>query len=95
MQSLPIFLDLTGRKVVLIGEGEAADAKRRLVERAGGIIVGEEDAEARIGFVALEGALPAQAAAHRLRRAGCSSMSPTGRLCATSPCPRLSIASRC
>lgn len=70
MQSLPIFLDLTGRKVVLIGGGEAADAKRRLIERAGGIIVSEDDGEARIGFVALDGAWPAEAAAHRLKARG-------------------------
>jgi uroporphyrin-III C-methyltransferase / precorrin-2 dehydrogenase / sirohydrochlorin ferrochelatase len=30
MQSLPIFVRLQGRPVILIGEGEAADAKRRL-----------------------------------------------------------------
>ena len=70
MHSLPIFLDLTGRKIVLIGENETADAKRRLIERAGGIIVDEEDVEARIGFVALEDPLPAQAAAYRLKARG-------------------------
>ncbi len=51
MQSLPVFLLLTGRPVILTGEGEAADAKRRLLERAGAIIVGEEDAAARIAIV--------------------------------------------
>ncbi len=70
MHSLPIFLDLTGRKVALIGDGETADARRRLIERAGGIVVGEEDGEARIGFVAIAGELPAQAAANRLRGRG-------------------------
>jgi uroporphyrin-III C-methyltransferase/precorrin-2 dehydrogenase/sirohydrochlorin ferrochelatase len=52
MQSLPVFLALTGRPVILTGEGEAADAKRRLLERAGAIVVGEDDADARIAIVA-------------------------------------------
>lgn len=51
MHSLPIFLRLTGRLVILTGEGEAADAKRRLLERAGARIVGEEDSDARIAIV--------------------------------------------
>ncbi len=54
MQQLPIFLNLTGCKVILAGEGEAADAKRRLIERAGGICVGIDDKDARVAFVALE-----------------------------------------
>jgi uroporphyrin-III C-methyltransferase / precorrin-2 dehydrogenase / sirohydrochlorin ferrochelatase len=52
MKQLPIFVNLCGQKVVLVGEGEAADAKRRLIERAGGICIGEEDGEARLAFVA-------------------------------------------
>jgi uroporphyrin-III C-methyltransferase/precorrin-2 dehydrogenase/sirohydrochlorin ferrochelatase len=52
MQSLPVFLALTGRPVILTGQGEAAEAKRRLLERAGAIVVGEEDADARIAIVA-------------------------------------------
>lgn len=51
MHSLPVFLRLQGRAVILIGEGEAADAKRRLLERAGATIVGEES-EAAIAIVA-------------------------------------------
>ncbi|MBJ7443743.1 MAG: siroheme synthase, partial [Sphingobium sp.] len=43
MHSLPVFLRLTGRPVILTGDGEAADAKRRLLERAGAVIVSEED----------------------------------------------------
>lgn len=70
MQSLPIFLDLTGRKVVLIGDGEAAEAKRRLIERAGAAIVGEGDGEARIGFVALADNAAAERAAARLKAHG-------------------------
>lgn len=52
MNQLPIFVNLSGRKVLLIGEGEAADAKRRLIERAGGICVSENDGEAQLAFVA-------------------------------------------
>lgn len=51
MQSLPVFLAVTGRPVILTGAGEAADAKRRLLERAGARIVGEEEA-ALIAIVA-------------------------------------------
>jgi uroporphyrin-III C-methyltransferase/precorrin-2 dehydrogenase/sirohydrochlorin ferrochelatase len=51
MHSLPVFLRLTGRPVILTGDGEAADAKRRLLERAGAVIVGEDDAAARVAIV--------------------------------------------
>jgi uroporphyrin-III C-methyltransferase / precorrin-2 dehydrogenase / sirohydrochlorin ferrochelatase len=46
MHSLPLFVRLAGRPVALIGSGPAADAKRRLLERAGATIVGEADAVA-------------------------------------------------
>ncbi|BAV64857.1 precorrin-2 dehydrogenase/sirohydrochlorin ferrochelatase family protein [Sphingobium cloacae] len=46
MHSLPVFLRLRGRAVILTGEGEAAAAKRRLLERAGALIVGEDGAAA-------------------------------------------------
>src|SRR5690606_12354082 len=39
MHSLPIFLRLSGRPVILLGEGEARAAKARLLERAGAEIV--------------------------------------------------------
>lgn len=70
MHSLPLFVILAGQPVLLLGTGEAAQAKRRLIERAGGIPVTEEDAraaQARIAFVALDA--PEQAAA-RLKAAG-------------------------
>ena len=51
MQSLPVFLVLAGRPVILTGQGDAAEAKRRLLERAGARIVGEED-QAAIAIVA-------------------------------------------
>lgn len=53
MHSLPIFARLQGRPVILIGTGEAADAKRRLLERAGADLVSEE-VSASIAIVALE-----------------------------------------
>ncbi|HWI86746.1 MAG TPA: NAD(P)-dependent oxidoreductase [Sphingomonas sp.] len=43
---MPIFVSLKGRAVILIGEGAIADAKRRLLERAGARIVGEEESAA-------------------------------------------------
>lgn len=51
MQSLPVFLMLRGRSVILTGSGEAADAKRRLLERAGARVVGEAE-EALLAIVA-------------------------------------------
>lgn len=39
--SLPIVLRMSGRPVVLVGEGPAADAHRRILERAGAHVVGE------------------------------------------------------
>ena len=53
LHSLPIFVRLDGRSVMLIGAGEAADAKRRLLERAGAVVVGEE-AEAALAIVAMD-----------------------------------------
>jgi uroporphyrin-III C-methyltransferase / precorrin-2 dehydrogenase / sirohydrochlorin ferrochelatase len=53
MRSLPLFHRIAGKKVVVLGEGAQADAKRRLVERAGGVVVGEDDTDARLAFVTL------------------------------------------
>ena len=50
MHSLPIFVKLDGRPVILVGQGEAADAKARLLTRAGAKIVGE-DSTARLAIV--------------------------------------------
>lgn len=69
MHSLPLFLRLTGRTVILLGEGEAAEAKRRLLERAGAILTNDESAEAAIAVIALEGD-EADAAAARLKARG-------------------------
>lgn len=70
MQQLPIFVTLSGRPVILIGSGEAADAKARLIRAAGGIIVGEDTPAALLAFVALEDDDAATAAASRLRARG-------------------------
>ncbi|MBO9670627.1 MAG: bifunctional precorrin-2 dehydrogenase/sirohydrochlorin ferrochelatase [Sphingobium sp.] len=70
MHSLPLFVKIDGQPVILAGEGEAAQAKRRLIERAGGIPIGEDDpraASARIAFIALDA--PEEVAA-RLKAAG-------------------------
>lgn len=53
MRSLPLFHRVAGTKVIVLGEGVQAEAKRRLVERAGGIVVGHDDAEARLAFLVI------------------------------------------
>ena len=71
LHSLPIFGRIAGKRVVVVGEGPMADAKARLVERAGGIVCGETEAHhASLGFVALKNARAAEAAAIRLRGKG-------------------------
>lgn len=56
MRSLPLFHRIEGRAVVVLGDGAMADPKRRLVERAGGIVAEsiEEGAaqNARLCFIA-------------------------------------------
>ncbi|MFA6123385.1 bifunctional precorrin-2 dehydrogenase/sirohydrochlorin ferrochelatase [Sphingomonas sp.] len=69
MHSLPLFVRLAGRRVILVGTGEAADAKRRLLERAGAEIVGEE-ASASLAIVALADSGEAQAVIARLKARG-------------------------
>lgn len=70
MDQLPIFVNLRGRKVILVGEGDAADAKRRLIERTGGICVDAGSQEARLAFVALDDEAKALAAADDLKARG-------------------------
>lgn len=65
--ALPLFHRIAGCPVIVLGEGEAAEAKRRLVARAGGHPVGEEDRAARLAFVALAEPEPAVT---RLRERG-------------------------
>ena len=55
MHSLPLFHRIAGARVVVVGEGDMAAAKARLVERAGGVTCAETEAHhARLAFVALE-----------------------------------------
>lgn len=69
LHSLPLFVRLAARPVILLGEGEAADAKRRLLERAGATIVGE-DAQASLAIVAIDDEDDAIAAVARLKARG-------------------------
>jgi uroporphyrin-III C-methyltransferase/precorrin-2 dehydrogenase/sirohydrochlorin ferrochelatase len=69
--SLPLFHRIRGTRVVVVGDGEMIEAKRRLVERAGGIPCSEAEAHhARLAFVALEDEREATAAALRLKGKG-------------------------
>lgn len=70
MRSFPIFMDLQAQPVILIGEGPAADAKRRLYKRAGAIIVSEFHPCAKIAVIAEEDSAPAHAAALRCQLRG-------------------------
>lgn len=70
MDQLPIFVNLRGRKVILVGEGDASDAKCRLIERAGGICVDAGNSEARIAFIAIEDETEALTAASDLKARG-------------------------
>ena len=67
MHSLPLLHRLNGQKVILLGEGEAGEAKARLLERAGAVLVGENDPTARLAFIALD---QPEAAAARLKARG-------------------------
>jgi uroporphyrin-III C-methyltransferase/precorrin-2 dehydrogenase/sirohydrochlorin ferrochelatase len=71
LKSLPLFHRVAGQPVIVLGEGPAAQAKRRLVERAGGEVVTEAEAGigrgARLAFVATD---DAERDAARLRAAG-------------------------
>jgi uroporphyrin-III C-methyltransferase/precorrin-2 dehydrogenase/sirohydrochlorin ferrochelatase len=74
VKSLPLFHRVAGQPVIVLGEGPAADAKRRLVERAGGQPVGDVQAGvergARLAFVAISDDGEAEAAVRRLHGAG-------------------------
>lgn len=65
LHSLPLFVRLHGRPVILVGEEEAAAPKRRLLERAGAVVVGEDDPHARLAIVADD-----EAAVARLKARG-------------------------
>jgi len=74
IDTLPLFHRIAGQPVIVLGAGEAAEAKRRLVERAGGEPVDDLqdgiDRGARLAFVAHDNPESARADALRLRCAG-------------------------
>ncbi|QMW23288.1 precorrin-2 dehydrogenase/sirohydrochlorin ferrochelatase family protein [Sandaracinobacteroides saxicola] len=70
MESLPLFHRLRGQTVLLVGEGDAADAKRRLIEDAGGVVMAEATAATRLAFVAIDDRDTAAAVATRLKARG-------------------------
>ncbi|WP_422345814.1 NAD(P)-dependent oxidoreductase [Parasphingorhabdus sp.] len=70
MDQLPIFVTLKGCKVILLGSGEMADAKRRLYERVGAVLTDDEQADAALAVVALEDDDEAAAAVKRLKDRG-------------------------
>ncbi len=69
LHSLPLFVRLADRPVILLGEGDTADAKRRLLLRAGACIVGE-DVPAALAIVAIDDEAEALAAVARLKARG-------------------------
>jgi uroporphyrin-III C-methyltransferase / precorrin-2 dehydrogenase / sirohydrochlorin ferrochelatase len=69
MHSLPLFVRLEGRPVILVGTGDAADAKRRLLDRAGACCVGE-DSDAALAIVAVDDDSEANAVITRLKARG-------------------------
>lgn len=70
MDQLPIFVNVRNRKIILVGEGDAADAKRRFIERAGGTCVDAGNREAHIAFVAIDDEAQALSAAADLKARG-------------------------
>ncbi|MFA7595646.1 MAG: siroheme synthase [Novosphingobium sp.] len=74
MRSLPLFHRISGQPVIVLGEGEAAEAKRRLVERAGGVVAADPEEgirrNARLAFVAHDESVRVEADVARLREAG-------------------------
>lgn len=71
MDQLPIFVNLKGRKVILLGTGEMADAKKRLYQRAGAELTDDEEAvDAALAVVAIEDDAAALAAVDRLKARG-------------------------
>jgi uroporphyrin-III C-methyltransferase/precorrin-2 dehydrogenase/sirohydrochlorin ferrochelatase len=74
LKSLPLFHRVAGQPVIVLGEGPAADAKRRLVEGAGGQVVADLqtgiERGARLAFVIIDDLQQAEAAVMRLHRAG-------------------------
>jgi uroporphyrin-III C-methyltransferase/precorrin-2 dehydrogenase/sirohydrochlorin ferrochelatase len=74
ISSLPLFHQIAGQQVLVLGDGPAAEPKRRLVERAGGVVVDDLaraiDEGVRLAFIAHEDARACEVAAINARCAG-------------------------
>lgn len=77
MHSLPIFVNLEGAPVILVGDGDAATPKRQLLERAGAKVLSLKATDeaaalplARLAIVAVDEAACAARWTARLRGAG-------------------------
>jgi uroporphyrin-III C-methyltransferase/precorrin-2 dehydrogenase/sirohydrochlorin ferrochelatase len=74
MDALPLFHRIQGQPVIVLGEGPMAEPKRRLVERAGGIVIHDLQEGigrgARLAFIAHKDAGMCEADAVRARSAG-------------------------
>lgn len=74
IDALPLFHRIKDQPVIVLGDGDAADAKSRLVLRAGGRVITTVEEGlgqgARLAFVAYEDRAAAQEQADALRRAG-------------------------
>lgn len=74
INSLPLFHRIRGQKVLVLGDGDAAEPKKRLVERAGGVIEYDMqraiDEGVRLAFVAYDDPRACENAAINLRCAG-------------------------
>lgn len=74
LASLPLFHNIAGQRVLVLGDGAAAEPKRRLVERAGGIVEDDQqraiDEGVRLAFVAYEDDKACEVTAINLRCAG-------------------------
>ena len=72
--SLPLFHQIAGQSVLVLGDGPAAEPKRRLVERAGGVIVDDlaraVDEGVRLAFIAYDDTRACEVAAINARCAG-------------------------
>lgn len=74
LSALPLFHRVAGQPVLVLGHGDAAEAKRRLVQRAGGEVLDDlaeaVDRGARLAFIAHADAAMIAADALRARCAG-------------------------
>ncbi len=74
MRALPLFHRVAGRTVVVLGEGTLAEPKRRLVERAGGVVLTDLasglEHGARLAFIAHADGARCETDAAQARAAG-------------------------